>query len=255
MLARVHALEQEVHGLRAELDARDHPADDDAGADGVEAAAQLPAPARPGGSSGATIRALVEAREARAQAAARRREAAASQAERRLARRPSRIRVERAGDHPRITIEPMLLRDKLRTQLGWGFAFALVNPGVFFMFGLAAMFWVGAGLPFWGAVAAAVAAWTALLAAANVVWAWLSRPRHVLELTDDDCFALFTRSVKRPLMIGRIGELTVHADEPDPQQLGRVRFESGGRVVAVDRLTAGDLGGLAGALPPGITRE
>lgn len=242
--ARVRALEGQVRRLEDELEARDAPASTPAPALAPIAAVDVDA----GG-----VRAMVLAREQEARLARERaqqiEERARARRAARYAGRPRRVSVATDADGSRrITIARQHLRDSLRDQLPWGIAFAGVNPGVFVVIGLIVTLRFAAGLGFGVAVPLAMLLWVVLLLAINVAYARFAHHRYQLDITADGHFALYTRTPRRPLLLGRRGELKAMIDDSDPAALGNARLSDGRSVVDVAKLTAADLDELRGAL-------
>ncbi len=197
------------------------------------------------GAAGADISALVGARETAARTARNRSDFARldrrAKATKKVALRKDRVSIERSDvGGLRVSIAPKFLSDMLKEQLGLGFAFAFINPGVFIMVGIAALLnelGVSAGLAF----AATVGIWSVLLTSANVVYALCARRRLRLEIPHNGYYALYARSSKRPILFGQVSALQFDIDEPKAHRLGRARFEDQHGRVDVDRLTPRDL--------------
>jgi hypothetical protein len=246
--AKVRALQDEVETLRSELDGRDEPPLPDPPPARRDALVENEADGKP-------LAALVREREQ----AIRKAEALAEQRERekrekriaRYADRLPRVTVEAAGGRRRILIAPKLLRDQLLAQLGWGFGFIFVNPGVFIVVLLTSIFLGAFELPFGQAVLAGITSWVCLLSAGNLAYAQTVRRRVILDLTADGHFAIYARRAKDPILLGRTAALKVRIDEPDPSRLGSARFSDGRGEVEIDRLSAADLRSLREILPSG----
>lgn len=164
----------------------------------------------------------------------------------RLQKRKQRVRVESASGGSLVNVRPGVLGDQLREQLPWGFGFALINPGIFVVVGLAFFYAVQFDMaPLWLVIAPLVT-WVILLTLINVVYAKWKSPPYRLELTDKH-FALYKRG-KKPILFGTLAELKVDAPEPNPAQLHRVRVSDGRGDEAIDNLSAKDVGVLNSAI-------
>lgn len=181
--------------------------------------------------------ALVHAREhAAAVVAARTERRAQSRREvaiARLARRPSRIRIDTSGGTTRVTIARTPFFDALRAQLPWGFGFAAVNPGVFVVVGLCAAA-AGLGWPIW----IGGPAWLVLLVAINAAYARLANARWHVDLTASGSYAVHRGRPQFAAKLGRTRDLAVSLPaSPDPARLHKGRI--GG--VAFEALTDRDV--------------
>jgi hypothetical protein len=165
-----------------------------------------------------------------------------------LALREDRVSVGTAPGLQRVTIAPVFLRDMLVAQLGWGFGFAFINPGVFIMMGIGALL---ANLTALGAgayVPLTILLWLLLLTASNVIFALATRSRFVLDLTDTGHFALYEDNPKEPLLLGRRAQFSIDVDDPDPSALGEVDFSDGIRRYTAEKLTHRDLEAISTAV-------
>lgn len=164
----------------------------------------------------------------------------------RLQRRKARVRIQSTPDGIAVHVEPGTAVDQLRQQLPWGFGFAFVNPGVFIMMGLAALFAFRFDMDFPAVMLAPIATWALLLTLINVAYAKWKTPPYRLEVTGKH-FALFKRGDK-PVLFGTLGELKVSAPDPDPLSLHRVRVSDGRKDEAIDFLLAEDVVALESVL-------
>lgn len=164
----------------------------------------------------------------------------------RFTARPARVRVDRGGKHPRVVIERKLLVDQLLGQIGWGYVFPCFLGG-----------WVVVGVVTFansmsgraGGSWIAVAGWAVVLGLINLFYAWLARPRYTFDVTEDDGYVLYTRSVKHPLMLGRLARLKIKIFDYGPALLGRAKFENDDTEEYVEKLTTADLHILREAVP------
>jgi hypothetical protein len=243
--ARVRALEGEVKRLEVELEGRDAPIEAPAPDTRPAAAPELAVAA-------SEVQAMVLAREQEAlRVSALERQAAERERARRVAlyaRRPRRVTAATAADGSlQITIDRRFLSDSLREQWQGGIVFAFFNPGLFVMLGLLYALYA-LGVEIVAAALLAVPLWAALLGLINVAYARLANARYRLDVTGDGHFALYTRSPRRPLLLGRRSQLRADIDKPDPSALGKARLSDGATTVTIDHLTAADLAELRRAL-------
>lgn len=181
-----------------------------------------------------------ERREAQEAAAAR------TDALERVQKRPKRVRVFAGTGHGVVEIGPNMLRDQLRRQAPFGFFFALVNPGIFVVIGLAFLFVFQFDTgPFW-ALVGPVLIWISVLTLINLAYAKWKSPPCRLEFTGEH-FAFYKRG-KEPVLFGKLGELKVDSPDPDPAELHEVRLSDGRDRKIIEFLCSDDVLALTSAI-------
>ena len=156
-----------------------------------------------------------------------------------LQQRPRRIHANSEHGSQVIDILPSPISDQLRKQLPWGFGFALMNPGVFIVIGLAFFYASQFDLGPMATVVASFSMWIVLLSLINVIYAKWNSPPYRLEFTDGH-FALYKRGNK-PVLFGKQSSLELDAPNPDPTRLSRVRVSDGHNEEDIESMCAEDI--------------
>lgn len=163
----------------------------------------------------------------------------------RVRKRSRRVRVADGASHRAIHIAPHPLSDQLRTQLPWGFGFALINPGIFVVIGLVFLF-VHFDVGFPWAILGPFVVWVAALSLINLAYAKWKCPPYRFVFTGDH-FAVYKRG-NDPVLFGRLKELEVDAPDPDPAELHRVRVSDGRESETLEFLCADDVDAMSSAI-------
>lgn len=169
-----------------------------------------------------------------------------SDALRRVQRRRKRVRIAVDSSHSAIHIDPHVLGDQLRRQAPWGFGFALLNPGIFVVIGLAFLFVPLFELEFPWALIVPLLVWVCALSLINLAYAKWKSPPYRFVLTGEH-FAFYKRG-KDPVLFGRVRELEVNAPEPDEAELHQVRVSDGRESETMEFLCADDVIAITSAI-------
>lgn len=157
-----------------------------------------------------------------------------------------RVRVAKRGAEVVIDVGPASIRDQLIDQLGFGFFFFAVNPGIFIVGGLAFLLSTFTSLSFGSAIAVAVPLWLTMLVLLNLLWAHLMRPRFRIALDADNVEAR-QRGNEGRAFLGRLSDLRVDID--DHGENGVVTLRHGSQRIEIQDLLAQDVEAIREHLP------
>lgn len=143
----------------------------------------------------------------------------------RLEQHGSRLEVTRAGSETILEVGPAPLREQLIDQMGFGFFFAAINPGIFIVAGLTAMLATMTELSIGSAIGVAVPVWLTLLVALNLLYAHFARPRFRI-VFDEENFEVKKSGNESTSFLGRRRDLEVRVDDEGPGEV-RLRHSSG----------------------------
>ena len=164
----------------------------------------------------------------------------------RLREHGERVRVAQSGSEVVIDVGPSSMRDQLIEQMGFGFFFFAVNPGIFVVGGLAFLLSTFTSLTFGAAIGIALPIWLSVLVLLNLVWAHYMRPRFRIALDADNVEARQTGNEGKSFL-GRRSDLRV--DIEDHGENGIVELRLAGRSIEIRDLLAADVEAIRRHLP------
>ncbi len=157
-----------------------------------------------------------------------------------------RVRVAKSESEVVIDVRPGSLHGQLIEQIGFGFFFFAVNPGVFVVGVLAYLLSTATSLSFGAAMGVAVPIWLTLLVLLNLVWAHFMRPRFRIAL-DAEAVEARQRGKEGTTFLGRLSELRV--DIEDHGENGVVTLRHGSQTMKIHDLLAQDVEAIREHLP------